>query len=92
MPSELHEESSILHSFVFSRRTASFTPTKIAPKQGLLVVIISHKGDKGRIDVLAVDENASITPLATITLPTQKTVRLPRFLCRASAESATRSI
>lgn len=81
-PSDLFEESSALQSFVFPRQRTTFSPTKSAPKQGLSSVIISHKGVNGRVDVLAVDDKASLTSLGSFTLPPQKTVRSMTFISR----------
>ena len=73
-PTAYPENARTLKSFVFSRRTASFAPTKTAPKQGVLIIIVSHSGAAGSLQVLAVDESSTIVPLGELPLPVQKSV------------------
>ena len=71
---ELPEYWRVLRSFVFSRKSASFTPTKVAPKQGALVVSFLSLGRELQFQVLAVDEDATVVPLGMVALPTQRSV------------------
>ena len=75
VPASYPENARTLKSFVFSRRTASFVPTKTAPKQGALLVTVSHAGTSGALDVLSIDETGTAVSLGNLPLPAQKTVR-----------------
>ena len=66
------DRQSLLKSFIFSRQSCSFIPSRIAPTHGSVVLLVFAVEDDIHVDVVALGEDDAIVRLGECQLPLDK--------------------
>lgn len=68
------EDQTTVSSFVFSRETCTFAPSRATSRQSAIIVSINKKGDSLDVKALSVDKEGRIKHLGTVAIPSLKPV------------------